>query len=328
MVATTVGELCRGDVDDTLTGTLGDEMDETDEILVGVAEAHATADATLEERSRTTHAERHHALVLVPDVHHTVELVVARLCTEDTQKVCPITIEFSKSLIYLLYGVVGIDDGVCFLFIYDVVETVFRTVVTVLVDPFAILLLLDIAKDEDEVTMLARSQRDVYLMGSDRAPAMSHGVAAVTFSHGVGHTLLRIETDEGLTVRVEAVDRTVDMIEGIMVSALTVFGLVIDRRAFNLHLTGREVALEVLHVRGRIPQAPLLEREDGQMFLLLTVVRKCHALHLTVGMERHKEEDRSLNAILAAGDSRIVHAMTALITVELRAARFPSGVPD
>ena len=51
MIATTVGELCRGDVDDTLTGTAWYEMYKTHEILVGVAESHTASNSTLEERS-------------------------------------------------------------------------------------------------------------------------------------------------------------------------------------------------------------------------------------------------------------------------------------
>ena len=52
MIATTVGELCGGDVDDTLTGTTWHEMHKTDKVLVGVAESHTTSHSTLEERSR------------------------------------------------------------------------------------------------------------------------------------------------------------------------------------------------------------------------------------------------------------------------------------
>ena len=292
VVTAAVGELCRSDVDDTLARPLGDEVDEADEILVGVAEAHTTADATLEERGGTTHAERHHALVLVPDIHHTVELVVARLSAEDAKEAGPITVQLGKSFVHLLHSVVSIDDGVCLLFVDDVVETVLATVVTVLVNPFTVLLFLDIAEDEDKVAVLTRLERDVYLMDGDRAPAVRHGVAAVTLSHGVGHALLRIETDEGLAVGVEALDRTVDMIESVMVTTLPVFGLMVDRRPLDLHLSRGEVALEVLHIRGSVPQAPLLEREHRQMLLLLTVIREGHTLHLAVGMERHEEEDR------------------------------------
>ena len=52
MIAAAVGELRRGDVDDALTGTLGDEVYKAHEVLVAVAESHAASDAALEERGR------------------------------------------------------------------------------------------------------------------------------------------------------------------------------------------------------------------------------------------------------------------------------------
>ena len=54
-------------------------MHEADEVLVRIAEAHTTADTALEEGSRTGHVECNHALVLVPDVDHTVELLLRTL---------------------------------------------------------------------------------------------------------------------------------------------------------------------------------------------------------------------------------------------------------
>ena len=65
-------------------------MDESDEILIGVAESHSTSDTTLEEACRAAHAESNHALVLVPDVDHAVELVVARLDVVDVEEVVPV----------------------------------------------------------------------------------------------------------------------------------------------------------------------------------------------------------------------------------------------
>ena len=72
MVAATVRELGAGDVDDALAGTGRYLMNEAYEVLVGIAEAHASTDAALEETCRTRHTEGDHALILVPDVHHAV----------------------------------------------------------------------------------------------------------------------------------------------------------------------------------------------------------------------------------------------------------------
>ena len=54
------------------------------------------------------------------------------------------------------------------------------------------------------------------------------------------------------------------MIEGIVIAALAVFGLMIDGRALNLNFASREVALEVLHIGSGIPETPLLEAEELQ----------------------------------------------------------------
>ena len=72
VIAAAVRELGAGDIDDALAGTGRYLMNETYEVLVGIAEAHASTDAALEETSRTRHAEGDHALILVPDVHHAV----------------------------------------------------------------------------------------------------------------------------------------------------------------------------------------------------------------------------------------------------------------
>ena len=53
MVAATIGELCRSDVDDTLTRTWRYLMYKAHKILVGITEAHATTYATLEEAGTT-----------------------------------------------------------------------------------------------------------------------------------------------------------------------------------------------------------------------------------------------------------------------------------
>ena len=90
VVATAVGKLRGGYIDDALAGTLGNLMNEAHEVLVGVAEAHAAADAALEERRRTREAEGNHALVLIPDVDHAVEALVAAAHGEAVEQIVPV----------------------------------------------------------------------------------------------------------------------------------------------------------------------------------------------------------------------------------------------
>ena len=79
MVASSVRELGRRYVYDTLASSFRYLVNKSHEVLIGVAETHSTADAALEERSGTRHVESHHALVLVPYVHHPVEFLFRTL---------------------------------------------------------------------------------------------------------------------------------------------------------------------------------------------------------------------------------------------------------
>jgi hypothetical protein len=69
-------ELGGSDIDDTLSCTIRDQMYEAEQILAGITEAHATTDARLIIRSGTGHVEGYHALILVPYINHTAELLV------------------------------------------------------------------------------------------------------------------------------------------------------------------------------------------------------------------------------------------------------------
>ena len=76
MVCASVLKLCCGDVEDALSGTIRDQMNETEQILTGITESHATSDAGLKIGSGTAHVEGNHTLILVPYVHHAVELLL------------------------------------------------------------------------------------------------------------------------------------------------------------------------------------------------------------------------------------------------------------
>ena len=77
VIGAAVGELRRGDVEDPRPGSLRDHVDEPEQVLVRVPEAHAPADARLEHGRRARQVERHHALVGVPGVDHPVDVRVA-----------------------------------------------------------------------------------------------------------------------------------------------------------------------------------------------------------------------------------------------------------
>ena len=105
MIASAIRELCRSDIDDALTCARWNLVNKAHKVLITIAEAHATAYTTLEERSRTREVEGNHALILVPDVHHAVELIVTRAYIIYIKQSIPISIELSKCLVYLGSGV-------------------------------------------------------------------------------------------------------------------------------------------------------------------------------------------------------------------------------
>ena len=113
-----------------------------------------------------------------------------------------------------------------------------------------------------------------------------------------------------------------------MVAAFLVFCLVIDNRAVDFNLAGREVALEVLHIGGGVPQAPFLKREQFDSFLFRSGIFEGEFLHLCPSFQGNKEESRSLDAVFHTFYNSIVHTVAAFVKVERGFARFPSGRPN
>ena len=83
-------ELRGRDVEDAFAGAGGDHLDEAEQVLVGIAEAEAAADAGFVERGRARHVERGHALVGVPDVDHAVGVDVGRLHLINAEQCVPV----------------------------------------------------------------------------------------------------------------------------------------------------------------------------------------------------------------------------------------------
>ena len=125
-------------------------MDESHEVLVGVAEAHASSHSALEEARRAAHAERHHALVLVPDVHHAVNLRIARLHLVYAQQLVPVVVELPECLVHLLRGVEASHHLAGLLLVYHL-----------RCRKFLVLLVLHVPQQEDEVLLLAWLQGDL-----------------------------------------------------------------------------------------------------------------------------------------------------------------------
>ena len=72
MIGGTVRKLRRSNINDPLSGSFRDDVHEAVEILAGIPEAHSSPYAALIVGGGAAHVEGHHALILMPDVHHSV----------------------------------------------------------------------------------------------------------------------------------------------------------------------------------------------------------------------------------------------------------------
>ena len=165
-------------------------------------------------------------------------------------------------------------------------------------------------------------------MRGDGAPAMGHGVPGSPGEHLLRCVEPVVHADEGLAVRVEAVECAIHAEEGVMVAALAVFGLVVQDVPLDLHLARGQVPLEVLHVRRGVPEAPFHEGIELEGLLHRARVRELHPVHLAAVADGHEEKDIGLQAVLLPRHTGIAHAVAALIEVQRRLAGLPARIPD
>lgn len=156
---------------------------------------------------------------------------------------------------------------------------------------------------------------------------MCKAVARLSLQDSLRLAHLLIESHEGFAVGVVSVHLAVDRVEGVVVAPFSVLCLMVDGRAFHFHLPRGKVSLEVLHVRGCVPQTPFHEREQFQVLDLISLVGNCHLLHFRPLVERDEEKDTCTDTVLLACDAGIVHAVSALVKVKRSLAGFPPRIP-
>jgi len=100
MIGGAVGELDGGNVQNPLPGTLGDNVHEAVQVLTGIPEAHAPAGAGLIVAGGAAQIEGDHALILVPDIHHPVQLFLPGAKLIAAQQAVPIAAQGCKGSIY------------------------------------------------------------------------------------------------------------------------------------------------------------------------------------------------------------------------------------
>ena len=95
-------------------------------------------------------------------------------------------------------------------------------------------------------------------MNAYRCPAVCDGACAGTlFAYYLGIAVVVICSEECISGCIESVNGCVYGEYCVVITALSVLGLVIDSRTDHFNFTGGEVTLEVSGVVIRIPQTPL-----------------------------------------------------------------------
>ncbi len=167
-------QLGRGDVDDPLAGARGNHVDEAQQVLIGVAEAHAPADARLEAGSRARHVERDHALVGVPDVDHPVHVLVGGLDLQLAEQVGPGVAQGAERLLDLVGLEVALDDRPDALLVDRLRAGRVELVV---------LRVLLVAEQDDDLAGLAGREIELDVVRAHRLPAVGDRISCLALLH-------------------------------------------------------------------------------------------------------------------------------------------------
>ena len=165
-------------------------------------------------------------------------------------------------------------------------------------------------------------------MGGDGAPAVCHGVSGRAGKHLLRGIKAVVHAHEGFAVCVKALERAVYAEEGVVVTALPVFCFMVEHVSFNLNLSGREIPLEILHVRGGVPKAPFGKGIQLDGFFGVSLVCDGNLVDLAAVADGDKEQDFGRNAVLFSGNAGVAHSVAAFIAVQSGFAGFPARIPD
>jgi hypothetical protein len=236
VISAAARQLGGGDVEDSLAGARGNHVDESEEILVRVAEAHAPADARLEAGRGARHVERHHALVGVPDVDHPVHVLAAGTDLEDAQHLRPVVAQVCERLLHGGRLQVAGDDRLDPLLVDRL--RVGRIELVVL----GVLL---VAEQDDHFLRLAGRKVQLDVMGAHRLPPVGDRIGGLAGLHHDRPVPAAVGAEEAVALGVEAGQGDRAGEEREVVAPLPVLRLVIDDAVLDLDLAGGVVALEV-----------------------------------------------------------------------------------
>ena len=294
-----------------------DFMDVLNEPTFPEAEYHPAAHAAFKIAGRAAHVERDHALVLVPDIHHPVDLLVAGLGVVVGEQGVPVPVQRVHCCVKLCRGTVFSDHRVC----ARLVDHAGR-------GEFLILRVFHIAETKEKLPRLAGPQRHMELHRADRRPAVGDRIGAAAVLDRFGQRRRAVEADKGVARGIEAVIRAVRPEHGIVIPPLAVFGFVINGVRLQLDLADGEVPLEVGAVVHRVPEAELYIGEHIERLFRGSPIFQRQPDEQAVVALRDQQRLCGRNTIFLPLNHAVAEAVAAGIAVQLRFRGLPAGVPD
>jgi len=319
MIGAPAGQLGGRQVQHPLAGALRHHVDEAEEVLIGIAEAEAAADAGLVEGGRARHVESGHALIGVPDIDHAVGMFIGSLDLAEAEDAVPIDAQGRKGLLHLLGFEIAGDDR----FDQFLVDGLRAGGIE-----FFILRIFLIPQQKDHLAGLAGIEIQLDMMGADRSPAVSDRVERAAACDGGRIVPAPAAAEKSLALGVKAGRLGRAGEPGEMVTAFAVFGLVIDHPLLDLHLAGAEVALEIGRVVLGIPKAELHGRKEREIDRLFAQVGDLHPPDFQIFAERDKEEGLGPDAGIGGADDAVAHAMAAGVLFGVMAGGLPRRRPE
>ena len=188
-----------------------------------------------------------------------------------------------------------------------------------------------IAQAEQEAFLLAGGQGDLQPQGGHGGPAGGFAVIGGAVLHRHRFAPAPEPAQEGVPVRVEPGHGGVDGVEGVVVPALPVLGLVVDGAALDLYLTDVPVPLIVGGIVHRVPEAPLHGAVDCETLDFLIIIAQGQLLQLAGAAHGHQAGELGRNTLLLPLEDGVSKAVAAAIAVQRglgrQEGRAPGHVP-
>ena len=90
MESTPIAQLCGCKIKQPFPGSFRHHVDETKQVLGRIPESHSTPNSAFKIGRRTAHVKCDHALIGIPDVHHTVGIYIRSIDTELLKQQIPV----------------------------------------------------------------------------------------------------------------------------------------------------------------------------------------------------------------------------------------------